>query len=344
MRQYIVEPGDTLARIAQGLLGSAGKWRVLAEINDLQDPDRLRPGQKLKIPDGVSTPPPPIAEPTRFQGAEWEQATFSEDAGRVYAVTTDGNKKRYLGTKVNAGLRRYGDYPPKAFLQSSAADLRGLQLSTSERNILVSTADNEGALDAINTWDNSFLSFGMFQWTAGQDDAAGELAALLSLVKTMSPDGFEVYWGQHGLGVEGVRGAYGWLTLGNIRLVLPQDKAQLRDYVWALRFARAGADPRVQAIEVLHAVRRLETFYYKPQPLLDGYALAQLISSEYGVALLLDNHVNRPGYLVRSVAGRSPMTGARQRAEVTRGYVVNGIISDQRNTFRSNRNRRTSLQ
>ena len=90
----------------------------------------------------------------------------------------------------------------------------------------------------------------------------------------------------------------------------------------------------------------------------------------FHLALLLDNHVNRPGYLhgcvaaalersnltaaevvrggdeeeqlviknyldIRQTYGKNPMTDARQRASVTRGYVVDGIISDGRGSFAS---------
>ena len=90
--------------------------------------------------------------------------------------------------------------------------------------------------------------------------------------------------------------------------------------------------------------------------------------------MLLDNHVNRPGYIrscvaealdrssltaadllagggdeeeqlvirnyldVRETYGKWPMTDARQRANVTRGYVADGIISANRGSFVSSKN------
>lgn len=97
-----------------------------------------------------------------------------------------------------------------------------------------------------------------------------------------------------------------------------------------------------------------------------------MITSEFGLALLLDNHVNRPGYVIGCIAaaishcslqpadlagrsddderqvldayldirqtyGKHPMTHAEQRGEVTRRYLADGIISDRRNSFESNR-------
>ena len=91
------------------------------------------------------------------------------------------------------------------------------------------------------------------------------------------------------------------------------------------------------------------------------------MTSEYGVGLLLDNHVNRPAYVgaclgaalersglgepagwdseeerrlieaylqIRESYGRYPMTDAAKRARVTRKYLENGTISDLRGSFR----------
>ncbi|MBZ0120150.1 MAG: LysM peptidoglycan-binding domain-containing protein [Sandaracinaceae bacterium] len=49
-RQHVVQQGDTLPGIAARVLGSASRWRVLAEHNGLVDPRALEPGQVLEIP------------------------------------------------------------------------------------------------------------------------------------------------------------------------------------------------------------------------------------------------------------------------------------------------------
>lgn len=52
-REYVVQKGDSLARIAKRELGSEHRWRFLHEFNKerIQNPDRLRPGQKILIPE-----------------------------------------------------------------------------------------------------------------------------------------------------------------------------------------------------------------------------------------------------------------------------------------------------
>jgi nucleoid-associated protein YgaU len=49
---YTVVKGDTLSGIAKQFYGKAGKWNAIFEANrdQLDDPDRIQPGQVLKIP------------------------------------------------------------------------------------------------------------------------------------------------------------------------------------------------------------------------------------------------------------------------------------------------------
>ena len=49
---YTVKSGDTLGKIAQEHYGNAGKYTVIFEANKpmLSDPDKIYPGQQLRIP------------------------------------------------------------------------------------------------------------------------------------------------------------------------------------------------------------------------------------------------------------------------------------------------------
>lgn len=49
---YTVQAGDTLSKIAKEHLGSAGAYMKIFEANKglLTDPDKIKPGQVLKIP------------------------------------------------------------------------------------------------------------------------------------------------------------------------------------------------------------------------------------------------------------------------------------------------------
>jgi len=49
---YTVKPGDTLSKIAKEHLGNANAYMQIFEINkdQLSDPDKIKPGQVLKLP------------------------------------------------------------------------------------------------------------------------------------------------------------------------------------------------------------------------------------------------------------------------------------------------------
>jgi len=51
-KTYTVKSGDTLSGIAKAQLGSAGDYMKIFEANkdQLSDPDKIKPGQVLKIP------------------------------------------------------------------------------------------------------------------------------------------------------------------------------------------------------------------------------------------------------------------------------------------------------
>jgi nucleoid-associated protein YgaU len=52
-RTYTVKPGDTLSKIAKERLGNGNEYMTIFNANrdQLSDPDKIRPGQVLNIPD-----------------------------------------------------------------------------------------------------------------------------------------------------------------------------------------------------------------------------------------------------------------------------------------------------
>ena len=49
---YVVQPGDSLSKIAKNKLGDGNAWKQIFDANTdiLKDPNKIFPGQKLKIP------------------------------------------------------------------------------------------------------------------------------------------------------------------------------------------------------------------------------------------------------------------------------------------------------
>ncbi|MBD2176673.1 LysM peptidoglycan-binding domain-containing protein [Pseudanabaena sp. FACHB-1998] len=381
MQEYIVKSGDTLSNIARRFLGANGDWREIARVNNISNPSSLQIGQRLLIPDNVETPPiaknPEVAMVRNtLQGVYPPNKiaiSFTTVGNDVIANLLNTGQKEPFAKTRNLGLYRFGIFKLRDFITYGGSLLQRMQMSPSEINVMLVTSANEGSLDAINTWDNQYLSFGIFQWTLGSAGQQGELPAFLTNVKRRYPNEFQYYFGQFGLDASSLDGITGWMSLNGIRLVTEADKNLMRQPIWALRFAIAGMDAIIQSIQVLHAISRLDRFYFTPTQSLQGYALSQVLSSEFAAALLLDHHVNRPSHVIGCVAeaiarsgltpaqiaqspidqesaiiqnyltiretygGANAMTKSRDRAELIRKAIGTGNLSPQRFSFRSNR-------
>ncbi|MBV9211614.1 MAG: hypothetical protein JOZ52_13330, partial [Acidobacteria bacterium] len=59
----------------------------------------------------------------------------------------------------------------------------------------------------------------------------------------------------------------------------------------------------MRQVEIEHAASRIDLFYRDASHRIKGLFVADFISSEAGVAMLLDEHVNRPGNVPTTLAG-----------------------------------------
>jgi len=305
---------------------------------------------------------------TGSSGAESEGLSINEieESGKQRVYITDGQDRARF-TRYKKGVYTIGRQKTINVVMEDKEHLRQVGMTESAINVMTSVSENEGNLDAVNTWDNSFLSFGMFQWTLGARNDSGELAALLAKIKASDGAVFEEYYGRFGIDIQRDSNLYGYFLLGGIKLATAEQKEQMRSDAWAFRFWKSGQDPVVQVVELQHAYSRIGTFYWSDSYKVKGHYIADLVSSEYGVALLLDNHVNRPGYVkpcletameqtaldkppaewssneekalidsylkIRAGYGKYPMTHADRRAAVTAKYLEMGTISAERGSF-----------
>jgi hypothetical protein len=240
------------------------------------------------------------------------------------------------------------------------------------QRVMQSVSENEGKIEAINTYDNSFLSVGIFQWTAGAEGDPGELAGLLHTLKQRAPQTAKAYFGDHGLEAELTTSGpnkllYGHLLLNGTKLNTAKRKSVLREHIWSYRFWRAAHDPEVRRAQIALAMARIPVFHHLPIKKGSPLTVAQCVTSEYGVALLLDQHVNRPGHvpgtlnkgieafiaktgkadpkkwtdsderrvltLYLEFRAKTSMTNSQKRAQVTKAYVDKGALSDLRGSF-----------
>jgi hypothetical protein len=199
----------------------------------------------------------------------------------------------------NSGVMTVSD-----FVTTNPAKLNNVP--PSKVRVLKASSANEGNFEAINAYDNAFLSPGILQWTVGTKSGEGELAGLLDRLKALDFATFNAYFGKYGLDVEmkpAVPGAVrtGYLVLDGKKLGTPAAKNKMREPLWVYRFWRAAHDNTYRLAQFLHAVGRIDVFYTRALPKPPGLTLKDFITSEYGVALLLDQHVNRPGHVPKTV-------------------------------------------
>jgi hypothetical protein len=283
------------------------------------------------------------------------------------AVAPDGS---VFGKKFKLGLFNNGNTSIADFVRANPGSFPSL--STSRLRVMSAVSVNEGKLEAINTWDNAFLTFGCFQWTAGAN-GAGELPAMVNRLKQANPIVFNDLLGQFGLDVASVSSSPGQTPTGffsfngEVLKTSAAKQSRLRTLEMAFRFFRAGQNDIMRQVEVEHAASRIDLFYHDAGHKIRNLFIADFVSSEFGVALLLDEHVNRPGNVPRTLAsavnqfinatGKSDpstwtdqdeanlldiyiqrrattgMTDSTKRANQIRQAVNNGLASAKRGSF-----------
>ncbi|MEM6663101.1 MAG: peptidoglycan-binding protein [Pseudomonadota bacterium] len=332
------------------------------------------------VSDGMSVTPQmakiSLKSFTGFYGPDWykespkvvmESLSITR-TNKGVQVSDGAHKKEFR--KFKLGYYTFGSVSTGKFIEANRPALKKMGMTDSALNVMLGVSENEGNIDAINTWDNAIMTFGLFQWTVGVGDAKGELPALFKKIKDEDPGVWHEYYGRHGLDVwNKTSDTHGHLVLHGQILNKKQEKQQLRDPKWCFYFWKAGQDEVVQSVSVKHAFSRIGTFARSSSYQINGHDVADVITSEYAWALVVDNHVNRPGYIkgvltkamdqvglkgtdpkkwktaderklvdryitLRETYGKSPMTDAAKRAKVTKRYLTKGIISAERGSFK----------
>lgn len=210
-----------------------------------------------------------------------------------------------FGKRFKLGMFQIGQTAINTFFDQDPTAFPGL--SASIQRVMRAVSVNEGMIEAINTWDNAVLSCSLYQWTVSEGTGEGELPYALSVLKSRAPASFATYFGKVGLDVA-VKAprpfavGRGYLVLDGKRLDTGALKAPLRSNLWAYRFWRAAHDPEVRRAYVQVAIDRIPVFYHAPIASLGNRTLAHYVTSEVAVAHLLDQHVNRPGHVPKTIA------------------------------------------
>ena len=331
----------------------------------------------LQTPQGNhASSPDQNSNTTGSQPNQSQERLISQDLGSKLRIG-DGQIEVDL-FKRSPGYVFWGSVPVFSTLSYNSNLYNQLALATSTQKVIAAVSENEGKLDAINSWDGAHLSFGIFQWTLGREDSEGELPALLLKIKRQFPRAFDQLFGIYGLDIDqSTSDTHGYITLNDRRIMSSAQKEEFRRPEWAFRFWKAGQSPEVQSIQIAHAAGRLDKFYHSSSPnyAINGNPMDRIITSEFGVALLLDHHVNRPAYVKGALeqamqrtglrndptswtnnqeqtvleayiqqratfttGSYSPMTKALERAKNLRTYAQDGSLATERGSYQAGNN------
>ncbi|MDP3104031.1 MAG: hypothetical protein Q8M95_05425 [Candidatus Methanoperedens sp.] len=256
----------------------------------------------------------------------WQQVAAQDPAGGMHRMVLGRDVLAGVIAASNIGGVSYtgpaygGRMSPAQFIQNNQALLNPLgdAVLAARLDLVSAISVNEGFLDAIRLRDRGVVSAGLQQSSAHVEI---ELPSLMYRFKTASPDLFMLYFGIYGLDVEpnGVDGnnnpRYRFVQVqpnGNrVPLVTwnqiltffggaggPAAYSFLTD--WAARFREAAiASPEFSVAQLLEAASRLDRILREVPilnvPTVGPVDLNTLITSEFGVALILDSHINQPG-------------------------------------------------
>jgi peptidoglycan hydrolase-like protein with peptidoglycan-binding domain len=245
---------------------------------------------RVKVPSDVpAVAPPPMALPP---------VDDPQHPVRIVAPNVLTPSGQRFARQFKLGFMTLGTTTVAAALAADPA--AGADIAPARLAIIAALSGNEGQLEAVNSWDAAFMSFGIMQWTVGQAAGQGELAALLAVLKRADAGAFAECFGQLGIDVEiAARATTGFLALNGRRLDSSSAKSVLRSPEWAYRFWRAGNHPAVRRAEIRHAASRIDRISDID---ISGHPLRAWLSSQLGMALVLDEHVNRPGHVPATIA------------------------------------------
>lgn len=283
-----------------------------------------------------------------------------------------GPDNKRFAKKFRKGIYSSGNTKIAEFIDSNRSEIDSI--SHSQLRLLEAVSENEGKLEAINTWDNAYLSFGIFQWTAGVGSEAGELPALFDRLQKRFPEVYAEFFGRFGLELSGVTErqgtpARGYFKVNGQVLTSSSQKEALRALPWPYRCKTAGMNDKVRLVQLEHAIARIDCFLKVDNRVIRNNYIGDYVTSEYGIAQLLDQHVNRPAHVLPtlrkavealeeelpidtpetwgdaeerklmqtylSFREQTSMTDGVHRARRIKRQLDTGIISDTRNSYQT---------
>ncbi len=191
--------------------------------------------------------------------------------------------------------------------------------TTSEKNVLVAMSANEGDMDAVQAYDSEIVTVGAMQKTVnpqGQGELPIQLKEFRDNPETRAVFDRELGSKGYSVGVAIGKNKDGTPKYGNVDNTLyftdpknpnakPITGKELDKFIQTNKdrwpdtlgpFRSLGRTPEFQEKQVLDFNNRLASALNKT-PVGYGHDIGDYVSSEHGAALVLDQDVNRPGYV-----------------------------------------------
>lgn len=117
---------------------------------------------------------------------------------------TKEENKRDRSVSLPSGIRRhssgkgafaFGKITAENLIAQKPQLLKDIGLTDSILRVMAAVSQNEGKLEAVNTYDNSFMTFGMFQWTISAGREKGDLISEITSLKNQRGGDIIAYGG-----------------------------------------------------------------------------------------------------------------------------------------------------
>lgn len=255
--------------------------------------------------------------------------------GRGVKLVVKTVSKHGTRTTTTQGLADVGDVPLSEVFHHPRKHppLTGIpHLSPSDRNVWAALWHSEGNLNARNSYDSAYVSFGPFQQTYGQrserdegyesaskqhykERGKGELQPALAAACAAAPDVRARWFQPHQItfgDTEKLQGIEkGAVRVGGKPLLAAADKKQLRDFLHLFVISKADEDPAFRKAFLTYGFGRLEKVKGLTAPHRGSIVrLDQVYRTELARALLLDWHLNNPVHFIPE-EGPKWLTAAR---------------------------------
>lgn len=214
-------------------------------------------------------------------------------------------------------------------------------LDAASRNIWASLYMSEGGLDAVNSYDRAYLSFGPFQQTMGTIDSGkiqpGELEGALNAVRSAAPLLFDKYFGKFGLDVDEVKKVLrldkGFCKIDGNKLETAAEMKVLRDFIWAYRGVKSIKDVELRTVFLRHGFGRLGVVRgLKADIGGEEVTVTDIYRTEAALALILDAHINAPAIVDRA-KGAIWVTAAKAALNITGDSKIDPSAITQDNEY-----------